>query len=695
MKRPLFVAGICYLGTMAAVFHLGLPLGLLTACLAGAAAGCARRHYGAARTMAVSALCAAAVFSLYTALAYVPVAGAAGEKVWIRATVLESERWASTLSCGVAADIEEGRAAGRTVMLRLYCNGELPADVGDGIRCQVELRPVSDSPSVRQSQLAEGYWLGAVARGEIVAADAPYHPVRALFARFRSWAVGRVERLLPGWQGDVLSSMMLGTGHMPASIKKQFRDAGVSHIVAVSGLHLAIFSALIGSLLTAAGVRGRVAGAASLAAVALFAVASGLSPSVLRAAVMVGLTQIGVMIGRQSDGLNSLGATALILCTINPYRAGSLSYQLSFLATLGILLVSPAIRKAFAELAARLGAKGGWTRRVGSTLSVSLAAQLFTLPVTATVFGSVSLVALPANLAILILVPFVLGFGLVAAIFGGVPVASGALSAVCGLLVRTVVRLAGLFAGLPLASVSLRESYQMVWLWGAAALGALLILVRLDRRAVLGGAAAVLLSLLLGTGVFALAAGPGVEYLYFEETGAVAVVRREGTLLIGVPKDAGDVYDTVAALERLGTAPLTVFALSEDGVLSPGMTRMLTLSAPAQIKAPDSAAAKGYFRTAGVAFGALGKTEREISLRLLETVRLMAQKDGQRGQNYAIIGKEFAAPVEPIVSVPHQTGSRADATNDLLQAVSQQITEDNAVRVWSPVAGVRRYRIRT
>jgi hypothetical protein len=82
-------------------------------------------------------------------------------------------------------------------MLRLYCYGELPADVGDVCALSGGLRAgVRFGFGPGEAGWAEGYWLGGVAQGEMIAADTPYHPLRALLARFRSWGGGAVERLL-------------------------------------------------------------------------------------------------------------------------------------------------------------------------------------------------------------------------------------------------------------------------------------------------------------------------------------------------------------------------------------------------------------------------------------------------------------------------------------------------------------------
>ncbi len=659
MKRPLFLIGLCYLSTMAAAFYFGLPVALLLLSIVGVAIFfLMKSKMKEILVLAAVSLSALILFSLYTVFFYAPIAEAAGERVSIDATILDIERAGTTLYFDAAAKLHGGSVDGCNVMMRITCYSEIAAEVGESIHCDVLLAPVSATVDFRRYYLSDGYYLNGIIKGEIVYSDTSFHPVRSLVARYREWAAERMENLLSGEVGEILSSMMLGTGNMPNKVKNDFRTAGLSHIVAVSGQHLAIFSHLIGMLLAALGMKSRWADIVNLIIVLLFALAAGMSPSITRAAIMMTIYLTARLIDRKSDALSSLGITALIMCTINPYVAGSLSYQLSFLATFGIILMVPVVDGAVRRLVVSHFGTDRWIKPISGACAVTLSAQIFTLPVTSYVFGTVSLVSLPANLSVFMLVPFILSSGFIAALLSGIlPPLASAIAVLCGLSVRAVVAIAAFFAELPFSVVSLNESYQFVWLCGCTGLGLLLLLLKPSKRTVLGCAVASFASLCIATGIFQLMTAGSSEVLYFEESDTVAVIQKSGTTVIGVPKEAYQAGHIYSALERLGVqSDFTIAALSLDTAIGAGMTRFVCNGPPVRVTAPYSQAISSYFRVAAVDYFPLTQEELENCKKEIKRAMILEESRGQDTGKYDIIKR-------------------------------------NAVRIWSPVEGVRRYRM--
>jgi competence protein ComEC len=185
--------------------------------------------------------------------------------------------------------------------------------------------------------------------------------------------------------------------------------------------------------------------------VVLYALFVGGSPSVLRAAVMGEVMLGATLAGRPGSALGALALTGALLTAAQPSIIDEVAFQLSFAATLGIVLLATPLQE---RLASR------WPLLphllVVEPLSVTLAATLAVLPITAATFGSVSLVALPANLLALPLFPFVLAGSLVVALVGTIaaPVAL-ALAGVAYLPLTALVRIADLFSELPGASLRL------------------------------------------------------------------------------------------------------------------------------------------------------------------------------------------------------------------------------------------------
>lgn len=174
--------------------------------------------------------------------------------------------------------------------------------------------------------------------------------------------------------------------------------AGVTHIVAISGMHVSI---LVGFLLTVLGRSGP-AVFLTIPVLLIFMAVSGFSASVVRAVVMQVMVLAAPLVYKESDSLTSLALAMLILLLINPYAAAGVGFQLSFAATLGIVLFTPRFQERLTRNLPK--GKGFWKGVLlwlAGTLSATMGALLLTLPISAMYFGCVSLVAPVVNLLIL------------------------------------------------------------------------------------------------------------------------------------------------------------------------------------------------------------------------------------------------------------------------------------------------------
>lgn len=201
---------------------------------------------------------------------------------------------------------------------------------------------------------------------------------------------------------SVLSGMLTGdkTG-IEESEKTLLKRAGVYHLFAVSGFHLSLWSMLLYRLFLSLGVSRRPTCVLSISVALLFLALTGFPKSGIRAAVMLGLFFLGRILLRRPDPLNSLGAAVLLLTLWNPFSGGDVSVLLSVFATFGILLgFSPAMKRVRSMLKRKVP---GYRMRKRlekplSSVVLSVDALVFTLPVMAFSFGTVSLVSVPANL---------------------------------------------------------------------------------------------------------------------------------------------------------------------------------------------------------------------------------------------------------------------------------------------------------
>jgi competence protein ComEC len=227
--------------------------------------------------------------------------------------------------------------------------------------------------------------------------------VRARFAA----AAGRV---LPGDQARMLPALVLGdTSGITAATGREFRAAGLTHLMAVSGANVTI---VCGAMLFSARLVGPRA-AAVLAGFALVAFVVVVQPtaSVLRAAVMGAIALLGVLSARRRQAIPSLAASVLVLLALAPHLAVDVGFALSVVATAALVLIAPV-------WSARLVARG-WPKPVAVAVAVAWAANLVTAPLIAGISGRLSLVSTLANLAVAVLVAPITVLGSAAAVLCG------------------------------------------------------------------------------------------------------------------------------------------------------------------------------------------------------------------------------------------------------------------------------------
>ena len=203
-----------------------------------------------------------------------------------------------------------------------------------------------------------------------------------------------------GFEGNALSLLAaFSVGEkrgFSQELKEVYSDAGVSHLLALSGLHLGLFYMVVVTLLGFAGGSRKWYIARELLALLLlwvFAFVAGLTPSIVRAAVLFSLVSVGRCLRRDSSSLNSLAFAAMVMLLFSPRLLFDISFQLSFSAVLAIILLTPWLRELFG-----CNKRGRLYRSAVSLLAVSFSAQVGVLPFVWYYFGTFPLYFLFANL---------------------------------------------------------------------------------------------------------------------------------------------------------------------------------------------------------------------------------------------------------------------------------------------------------
>ena len=281
---------------------------------------------------------------------------------------------------------------------------------------------------------------------ELVATDGGSAATAALH-RIRTSLAAAIQRSIPEPQAGLAQALLLGIrSELPQPVKESFRTAGMSHLLAISGLHVGIAMALTmaaGSALAGRNNPGAILFAALV--VWAYAVLSGLDPPVVRAAIMGSLFLLQGLLGRGMRGLTALLLAAMVMLMIDPHLFSSLSFQLSFTAMAGVILGLPLITALTAAVSAPLsGSQSGPARWGGYGLSLLIASvvistttTLATLPLVAWHFGEIPVMSVPATV---LAMP-----AMAAALLGA------AATSVAGLFAQPLASVLGTLAWAPLA----------------------------------------------------------------------------------------------------------------------------------------------------------------------------------------------------------------------------------------------------
>ncbi len=201
---------------------------------------------------------------------------------------------------------------------------------------------------------------------------------------------------VPPREAELARGFVLGQDErIDKETEEDFRRAGLSHLLAVSGENVTLLALLAMPLLGMLGIPLRERLLWMLALIAVYVPVAGAGPSIQRAGVMGAAGALATLGGRRASRLYALTLAVVVTLAIDPAVAADVGWQLSFAAVLGILLLASPIRR---SVSARLGA-GRWRRALAEGLAVTVAATLATAPLIAYHFETFSTTTLVANVA--------------------------------------------------------------------------------------------------------------------------------------------------------------------------------------------------------------------------------------------------------------------------------------------------------
>ena len=380
----------------------------------------------------------------------------------IESTILASD-YSRETTYGSAVD-GSIRLEEKTYRVTLYLRQKCHIEPGDSIsglfRLKITTQPGEETSSYFQGK---GVFVLAYQKGE-VHTNAITPSFRQLPAVLRHRIQELLEHFIPNDCVAFAKALLLGdTSGLSYQTDTNLKISGIRHIVAVSGLHVAILFAILNTVT----FRKRFLTAfVGLPVLLLFSAVSGFTPSVMRACIMAGLMLLSQLVNKEYDGPSALSFAVLVMLAINPYCIRSVSFQLSVASVTGILLFAPRVsRKLTAGLNGKKGRMITLLRKAASGIGVTLGAQIMTIPLCAYYFGVVSLIGVITNLLVLWVVSLTFCLLTAICVFAPVfPTVARIVGIAATLLIRYVLLVAKTMASFPLAAVYTNSPYVVLWL---------------------------------------------------------------------------------------------------------------------------------------------------------------------------------------------------------------------------------------
>ena len=409
--RPLVLFGAVFLPSVALFFFVQMRVRLLCAVICVLlllfplllrrciAAAWPKRLLRGGRAVFSGLLCGSLLAAAWFFFSFSPWEQDFGQTVFVQGTVTEISYVSDYSFSATLFTTKTPRGIGASF---LTLRGEFSPSlcVGDRVTVSGILSSFSEEPKRYTRLTALGQGKAAI----LTVADAqalqnegpaPFSPT-AWFDRLRRGAAARFENHYDGVLASLCQDLLLGMRDtLDPMLRRDFTRLGLSHVLAVSGLHFSIFIGLADTVLRRMRLRKTVRCLLLIPCILFFIGFCGASPSVLRAGIMLLMLQLSYLLGTQNDALTSLFFAGIMIVFFSPGSVFDCSFLLSFLATLGIITVGQGTA---AALRARFPQMPRLFLGILSSFAITCSALLFTTPVVLLYFRRISVLSLFSNL---------------------------------------------------------------------------------------------------------------------------------------------------------------------------------------------------------------------------------------------------------------------------------------------------------
>lgn len=398
-------------------------------------------------------------FLLYAAGVGIQSVPLVGKTVPFSATVTD---YSYDVSYHSAVDVRLDTYYRLSLPARLYLDVEEPLEPGDHLTGTASFTSGMESTGGYSSYASQGIFLIGSVRDELKF-EKGSSGIRFFPQRLRHAVRMRIQELFLGDCAGLLMAFLAGDrSGVSDGLDADLRRTGLSHLVAVSGLHVMFLV----SLILFVTLNNRWCRLLCIPLLVLFALATGCTPSAMRAVLMECIILLAPFLNREEDGLCALAATFIVLMVVNPYAVTSVSLQLSFASMLGIVLFSTGLHRWCREKIPAIPFLPlqmlSWF--VQSSVCMTISASVFTLLLSAYYFGTISIISVLSNLLVVSAASWLFFVGAVTMMVSLFSMAvASALTGPVNLLALYAIKTTGMLASIPFAQ--LNTGYLRVRYW--------------------------------------------------------------------------------------------------------------------------------------------------------------------------------------------------------------------------------------
>lgn len=403
-------------------------------------------------------------FGGYRYLYLSPAVNADGNELILTAEIMDygtSSKYGQTVSGQITLE-------GKSYSSILYLKDHYDLKPGDLVTGKFRLRMTHEGLRGNTYHRGSGIFLLAYSLDECECQVSEGRSIRHFPAILRRTIANQLEICFSKETSAFVKALLLGDrSGIDYETNTAFKVSGISHIIAVSGLHVSILYAVIFLI---AGRKRLITMIIGIPILIFFAALTGFTPSVTRACVMQILFIIADCILKEYDPPTALSASVLLMLVINPVAVSSVSLQLSVGCMAGIILFYPSIQKWICNFSFWRSWKGkkpkvrlrNW---FASGVAITFSSMFFTTPFVAYYFGCISLIGVLTNLATLWAVSWIFYGAMIVCLISIFWLkGAGAMAWLVSWLIKYVLAVSKVFSSIPLAAIYTKSDFIVAWL---------------------------------------------------------------------------------------------------------------------------------------------------------------------------------------------------------------------------------------